>query len=99
MAHYALLNEDNIVEQVIVGYNEDETINGISDWAVGDWAIYSGTAWQKIDNTDAVTSVNGYTGTVVLAYSDVGAPSTSGSATSARTASRAWSVALFGWNK
>ena len=48
-------------------------LDGIASWAVGDWAIYSGTAWQKIDNTDAVTSVNGYTGTVVLSYTDVGA--------------------------
>jgi len=54
-------------------------LDGIASWAVGDWAIYSGTAWQKIDNTDAVTSVNGYTGTVVLTASDVGAtPATSG---------------------
>ena len=53
-------------------------LNGITDWQVGDWAVYNGTAWQKIDNTDAVTSVNGYTGTVVLTYSDVGAfPATS----------------------
>lgn len=48
-------------------------LDGIASWAVGDWAIYSGTAWQKIDNTDAVSSVNGYTGTVVLTYTDVGA--------------------------
>jgi hypothetical protein len=41
-------------------------------------AVYSGTAWQQIDNTDAVTSVNGYTGTVVLNATDVGAfPATS----------------------
>jgi hypothetical protein len=33
---------------------------------VGDWAVYNGSVWQKIDNTDAVTSVNGFTGTVVL---------------------------------
>jgi hypothetical protein len=38
---------------------------------VGDWAVYNGTAWQKIDNTDAVTSVNGYTGTVVLTNTDI----------------------------
>ena len=43
----------------------------ITDWQVGDWAVYNGTAWQKIDNTDAVTSVNGYTGTVVLGYGDI----------------------------
>ena len=48
-------------------------LNGITDWQVGDWAVYNGTAWQKIDNTDAVTSVNGYTGTVVLTAADVSA--------------------------
>jgi len=49
------------------------TLNGISDWQIGDWAVYNGSAWQKIDNTDAVTSVNGYTGTVVLTAADVSA--------------------------
>lgn len=48
-------------------------LNGITDWQPGDWAVFNGTVWQKIDNTDAVTSVNGYTGTVVLTYTDVGA--------------------------
>lgn len=46
-------------------------LDGITSWNVGDMAVYSGTAWQKIDNTDAVTSVNGYTGTVVLAVGDI----------------------------
>jgi hypothetical protein len=48
-------------------------LNGITDWKIGDWAIYNGSIWEKIDNTDAVTSVNGYTGTVVLNSADVGA--------------------------
>ena len=48
-------------------------LNGITDWLIGDWAIFNGSVWQKIDNTEAVTSVNGYTGAVVLTYSDVGA--------------------------
>jgi len=48
-------------------------LNGITDWQIGDWAVFNGSAWQKIDNTDAVTSVNGYTGTVVLNAADVGA--------------------------
>lgn len=30
----------------------------------GDWAVYNGTAWDKIDNTDAVTLVNGQKGAV-----------------------------------
>jgi hypothetical protein len=40
---------------------------------VGDWAVYNGTVWQKVDNTETVTSVNGQTGAVVLTASSVGA--------------------------
>ena len=62
----------------VVSVAGSTNLNGITDWAVGDWAVYNGSVWQKIDNTDAVTSVNGYTGTVVLTYTDVGAfPATS----------------------
>jgi hypothetical protein len=57
----------------VVNIAGSTTLNGISDWQVGDWAVYNGSAWQKIDNTDAVTSVNGYTGTVVLTAADVSA--------------------------
>jgi len=46
-------------------------LDGITDWQVGDWAVFNGSTWQKIDNTDAVTSVNGYTGTVVLTQPDI----------------------------
>ena len=48
-------------------------LDGITDWQVGDFAVFNGTTWQKIDNTDAVQSVNGQTGVVVLGPNDVGA--------------------------
>lgn len=32
MAHYAFLDENNIVIEVITGRNEDEVVGGISDW-------------------------------------------------------------------
>jgi len=32
MAHYAFLDENNIVTEVIVGRNEWEEIDGITDW-------------------------------------------------------------------
>lgn len=48
-------------------------LDGITDWNVGDWAIYNGASWDKIDNTDAVVTVNGYTGAVTLTAADVGA--------------------------
>ena len=57
----------------VVSVAGSTNLNGITDWQIGDWAVYNGTAWQKIDNTDAVTSVNGYTGTVVLTAADVSA--------------------------
>jgi len=39
-------------------------LNGITDWEIGDWAIFNGTVWQKVDNTDVtggnanITSIN-----------------------------------------
>lgn len=48
-------------------------LDGITDWQIGDWAIFNGTAWQKIDQTNLVASVNGQVGVVVLTASDVGA--------------------------
>jgi len=32
MAHYAFLDQSNIVTEVIVGRHETETVNGVSDW-------------------------------------------------------------------
>ena len=46
-------------------------LNGITDWNIGDWAIFNGSIWQKVDNTDAVTSVNGQVGTVVLTTTNI----------------------------
>lgn len=48
-------------------------LDGITDWQIGDWAVFNGTIWQKVDNSDAVVSVNGQTGAVVLTAPDVGA--------------------------
>ena len=38
---------------------------------VGDWAVYNGSSWDKVDNTDAVASVNEKTGNVVLDGTDL----------------------------
>jgi hypothetical protein len=55
----------------VVSVAGNTNLDGITSWNVGDWAIFNGTVWQKVDNTDAVTSVNGYTGTVVLTQTDI----------------------------
>lgn len=55
----------------IVNVAGSTNLDGITDWKVGDWAIFDGTAWQKVDNTDAVTSVNGQTGAVSLTTDNI----------------------------
>jgi len=48
-------------------------LNGITDWQVNDIAVFNGAVWEKIDTTDAVLSVNGQTGVVVLTPASIGA--------------------------
>ena len=57
----------------VVAVAGSTNLDGITDWLIGDWAVYNGTVWQKVDNTETVTSVNGQTGAVVLTASSVGA--------------------------
>lgn len=45
--------------------------SGVIDFEVGDYAIYDGSIWQKADTTDAVSSVNGRTGDVVVTKADL----------------------------
>lgn len=47
------------------------TLDGVNDWKVGDWAIFDGTVWRKVDNTDAVSSVNGNVGAVSLTSANI----------------------------
>ena len=78
---------DNIISQGVLlalGYRDSEglyfiasetfdiVINGVTvKFEVGDWLISIGTSWGKIDNTDAVVSVNGKYGEVTLYGSDI----------------------------
>ena len=55
----------------VVAVAGSTNLDGITDWLVGDWAVYNGTIWQKVDNTETVTSVNGQTGAVVLTQTDI----------------------------
>jgi hypothetical protein len=55
----------------VVSVAGSTNLNGITDWLVGDWAVYNGSIWQKVDNTETVTSVNGQTGAVVLTTTNI----------------------------
>jgi len=56
----------------VVSTTGTTNLNGITTWTQGDWAIFNGTAWEKVDNTDLVTSVAGRTGAITLTTADVG---------------------------
>ncbi len=43
------------------------SIDGIAEWAIGDWIVSNGTTWDKIDNTESVVSVAGLNGVISAA--------------------------------
>lgn len=55
----------------IVSTSGSTNLDGITDWVVGDWLLFNGTVWQKIDQSNLVTSVNGQTGAVSLTTSNI----------------------------
>jgi hypothetical protein len=55
----------------VVSVTGSTNLNGVTTWTQGDWAIFNGTAWEKVDNTDLVTSVAGRTGAITLTTADV----------------------------
>lgn len=50
--------------------------SGSISFNVGDYVIYNGSAWEKSDTTDAVSSVAGRTGDVTLTVADIGGNTT-----------------------
>jgi hypothetical protein len=48
----------------IVATAGSTALDGITDWQIGDWLMFNGSVWQKIDQSNLVTSVNGQTGAV-----------------------------------
>jgi hypothetical protein len=70
------------------------TLSGISSWGVGDWVISNGTAWEKISQTETVSSVAGKTGAVTLNSTDVGLGNVNNTADTAKPVSTLQQAAL-----
>jgi hypothetical protein len=71
----------------VVNVDGSTNLNGITDWKVGDWAVYNGTVWQKVDNSESVTSVFGRVGSVTAASGDYSATQITNIAAGSITAS------------
>lgn len=54
----------------IVSVSGTTLVDGISDWTIGDWIISNGVTWNKVDNTDSVSSVFGRAGAIVANSGD-----------------------------
>ena len=63
----------NSGDYYVVSVSGSTNIDGESDWVSGDWIIFNGTTWGKIDNSDKVSSVFSRTGTVVASNGDYNA--------------------------
>ena len=50
-------------EYYVVSVPGSTNLNGITDWQIGDWAIFNGTVWQKVDNSEVAYVSNVATGT------------------------------------
>jgi hypothetical protein len=66
MAHYAFLDENNVVTNVIVGRNEDEVVDGISDWE----AYYSQVTGQKCVRTSYNRNIRKHFAGIGLIYDE-----------------------------
>jgi len=70
----------------VVNVDGSTNLNGITDWKVGDWAIYNGTIWQKVDNSESVTSVFGRVGSITAVAGDYSAAQITNTAAGSITA-------------
>ena len=47
----------------VVSVAGNTNLNGSTDWQISDWAIFNGSVWQKVDNSEVVYVSNVATGT------------------------------------
>jgi ribosomal protein L35AE/L33A len=50
----------------VVGTAGSTNLNGITDWKVGDWAIFNGSTWQKIDQTETLQTLTSNDASVTI---------------------------------
>jgi hypothetical protein len=47
----------------VVSVAGNTNLNGITDWQISDWAIFNGSVWEKVDNSEVIYVSNVATGT------------------------------------
>ena len=67
MAHYAFLDENNVVTEVIVGRDENEVVNGVSDWETH----YGNLRGQRCVRTSYNNNIRRYYAGIGFTYDEV----------------------------
>jgi hypothetical protein len=47
----------------VVSVSGSTNLNGVTDWVVSDWAVFNGSVWEKVDNSEVIYVSNVATGT------------------------------------
>ena len=50
----------------IVATAGSTNLNGITDWKIGDWLLFNGSTWQKIDQSETLQSITSTDGSVTV---------------------------------
>ena len=64
-------NDYYVVLNSLTNPSTATTLDALNSFSNGDWIIFNGSTWNKIDNQNTVQSINSKVGTVILNHSDL----------------------------
>ena len=70
----------------VVSVAGNTTLNGVSNWNIGDWAIFNGTVWEKIDGSSLGTMAYQNSNNVTITGGTINVQTTNITATVSSTA-------------
>jgi len=70
----------------VVSVAGNTTLNGVTNWNIGDWVIFNGTVWQKIDGSSLGTMAYQNSNNVTITGGTINVQTTNLTSTTASTA-------------
>jgi hypothetical protein len=70
----------------VVSVAGNTTLNGVSNWNIGDWAIFNGTVWEKIDGSSLGTMAYQNSNNVTITGGTINVQTTNLASTTSSTA-------------
>jgi len=70
----------------VVSVAGNTTLNGVTNWNIGDWAIFNGTVWEKVDGSNLGTMAYQNSNNVTITGGTINVQTTNLTSTTASTA-------------